>query len=90
MVEKLVASAIKFTIRGSACVNVMTGLRHPNIFSTMANLGIEYDKPSHVEGFWTNQDRFVDRVEAVDIAIAARQIPASFEKPYLTSEDIWL
>ena len=50
-----------------------------------------YDKKSAIQGFLTNKDRFVDRYEAKEIAIAANQLIVPEEETYteLFSEDVW-
>lgn len=42
-----------------------------------------------VQGFITDADRFVDRIEAAAIAIAAGQVSALRSPPNLYSEDLW-
>ena len=98
--ERVVAAAIKFQQQDFAYPTVMCGRRHADIFEQMFSLGIKYDKQSHVQGFWTNQDRFVDRYEAFEIAFNAGQIFSSVLEEYteqysclkgipLFSEDVW-
>ena len=87
--KKLVSSAIKFRMNGSKYDTVMCGLRHCNIFEQMFKMHIEYDKNSIVQGFWTSDNSFVDRRDAIYIARAARQIPDTFNESQLYSEDIW-
>jgi hypothetical protein len=43
----------------------------------------------HHQGFYTSAGRFVDRVEAVEIAKAAGQITEPKWPPQLYSEDLW-
>lgn len=69
---------------------VVTGRRHHNCFTTLAILtkrNRDYLQFEKVQGFLTNTDRFVDRVEAVEIAHTAGQID-EFKKK-LFSEDLW-
>ena len=95
--EKLVCSAIKFQIIGDDYFQIMCGKRHPDVFQKMFQLGIQYDKKTHVQGFLTNKDRFVDRYEAVNIEKNANQLSAEFieqlgKKKHiqeLYSEDVW-
>ena len=63
---------------------VICGLRHHNCIMNMKPGWEKYDK---VQGFLTSKDRFVDRVEAVSIALAAGQIPKSVTR--LFSEDLY-
>jgi len=68
---------------------VISGRRHHNIFSTISILNTTTDikKLNKIQGFLTNYDRFVDRIEAADIAIKSGQIESS--KKILYSEDIY-
>lgn len=43
----------------------------------------------HVQGFITSTGRFVDRIEAAAIAIAAKQVARLSSPPQLYSEDLW-
>lgn len=74
---------------------VICGLRHHNCISTFALMrGFPYDSETllllqtQVQGFLTNQNRFVDRIEAARIAIVAEQIEDVFKKK-LYSEDLY-
>ena len=96
--ERVVAAAIKFFLSDGKTIlsdpMIICGRRHSNIFEAMFSLGLRYDKPSHTQGFWTNQNRFVDRYEAFEIAKAANQIlpeaQQEVEKSHtLYSEDVW-
>lgn len=69
---------------------VVCGRRHHNCFTTVAMLmGIRKERPTkeEVQGFLTNKDRFVDRYEAAQIALASGQIKEPKER--LFSEDVW-
>lgn len=49
-------------------------------------------KPDDIDGFTTTENRFVDRYEARDVAIAAGQIHASWKtasRPLLSSDIDW-
>lgn len=93
--EKLVASAIKFYIvdddEQDEYPTIMTDCRHADIFHKMWALQINYDKETHVQGFWTSENRFVDRYEAKKIAVAANQliVPEEDTGAELFSEDVW-
>ncbi len=95
--EKLVCSAIKFQMIGDEYFQIMCGKRHPNVFEKMFKLGIQYDKTTHIQGFLTSEDRFVDRFEAIDIAKNANQLSEevierlnrSKYSQQLYSEDVW-
>ena len=84
---RIVASAIRFTLPYDLYPIIMTGKRHSDIFLTMKNLGIKYDKNRITQGFLTSNDQFVDRYEAAGIAWDAGQIDK--EVNMLFSEDVW-
>lgn len=84
----IVAAAIKFYVVGDEYPTIMMGRRHPDIFKKMYEMGIEYDKLTHIQGFMTNNDKFLDRCEAKQYAIECGQIKESkFDELY--SEDLW-
>ena len=88
----IVRSAIKFYLASDYKHEnpiVMTGLRHADIFEQMFKMHIIYDKPSAVQGFMTDDDKFIDRYEAVYVARAANQVSIDFNETQLYSEDIW-
>jgi len=79
---------------------VVSGRRHYNCFSSIQSIGkaLGYDKTLVVkkgikleekekQGFITNKDRFVDRIEAAQIAYEAKQIDKPLKR--LLSEDIY-
>lgn len=69
---------------------VLCGRRHHNIISIRYELT---ELPTHREtssqGFITNFDRFVDRVEGNKIAIKAGQVTGNVEGDELISEDLY-
>lgn len=74
MNERIVAAAIKFYQDGFEYPTIMCGRRHADVFQQMFSLGIKYDKKTHVQGFLTDKNRFVDRYDAFVIAIFAHQV----------------
>ena len=93
---KLVSAAIKFYIKGDTYPTIMCGKRHYKVLEKMYNLHIEYDKQDVVQGFLTDNDTFVDRYEAFEIACAAGQLLPEAKEEYkdkiitqLFSEDVW-
>lgn len=84
----IIASAIKFYSKNSEYPIIMTGHRHPNIFNKMAEMGIQYNKDTCVQGFMTDDFHFLNRYEAKKYAIECGQI---METKYdeLFSEDLW-
>jgi hypothetical protein len=75
---------------------VVEGHRHADIIRTMWNLlgkrtcqfGEDCSGES-VQGFVTNENRFVDRVEGMKIARAANQVISDTNFPELYSEDLY-
>ena len=84
-------------LRGFAPYNVDKGIvfcgwRHPNcIYQKVAITGLpDSQSGDFVQGFLTNQNRFVDRVEGFEIAQRADQLlDKNKTNPYLYSEDIY-
>jgi hypothetical protein len=66
---------------------VICGRRHHNCFVTWSLLSENDFKTRYTEGFLTSKDRFVNRQEAADIAMAAGQIIKETE--CLVSEDLY-
>jgi len=67
---------------------VITGRRHHNIFNTLAALNVNrlnLGKP--IQGFITNDNYFVNRKKAAEIAYNSNQIYNKVK--YLLSEDIY-
>lgn len=88
--EKVVAAAIKFYSNDSPDFpTIMTAQRHADIRERLNFTNIY--SFNEVEGFWTSNDRFVDRYEAKEIAVAANQLIVPIEETYsaLYSEDVW-
>lgn len=69
---------------------VWCGRRHHNIINLRFSLLNEPTRSdTSVQGFLTNQDRFVDRVEANKIAIEADQVYGNKIGDELFSEDLY-
>ena len=88
---KLIASAIKFYPKDSEYPVIVCGKRHCDCFEWMRNHQVEYDKNTHKQGFLTNQNQFVDRYEAMYMALDSGQLPydEKYEGKELYSEDIF-
>ena len=93
---KIISAAIKFKPKGSEYFQIMCGKRHCNVLEKIYNLHIEYDKKTSVQGFLTDNNTFVDRYEAFEIARAADQLLPEAKEEYkdkvvtqLFSEDVW-
>ena len=75
---------------------VVVGHRHADVISTVMNLlgkrtcthGDDCTGES-VQGFYTNKSRFVDRQEAMLIALAAGQVKSDTKVAALYSEDLY-
>lgn len=93
----LIGSAIKFFYKDDTehkFPQIWTGLHHSDIFERMYKMNVSYDKETHIEGFITDLDEFLDRYQAVIEAINSKQVePDQVWSPYdttiLHSEDIW-
>jgi len=67
---------------------VIAGRRHHNVFTNMAALGIDWKQfDKQIQGFLTNDDRFVNREEGGRIAYEAKQIDKPTKR--LFSEDLY-
>ena len=86
--EKVIAAACKISCAENDVI-IMTAERHCDIRETIYIANITYK--DIVDGFWTNKDRFVNRIEAKKIAVAANQLIVPIEETYpeLYSEDVW-
>ena len=87
----IVASAIKFYIRDDNRYPIIwTGHRHSEILKDMFYSGIHYVKPTAIQGFITDDNRFLDRYEAREHAIDCGQLyPEEVPFSALYSEDLW-
>ena len=89
---KLVAAAIKFYPKDSEYPQIVCGKRHCDCFEWMFNHRVEYDKTTHIQGFLTNTDQFVDRYEAMNMALDWGQVSKDdgfHSGQQLYSEDLW-
>ena len=89
---KIVSAAIKFQVVGSENYNILCGKRHDAIFKFIHSLGIQFNRQTYVQGFMTDDDKFVDRRTAKIIAESAGQIIRNSAGPNskeLYSEDLW-
>jgi hypothetical protein len=67
---------------------VVSGRRHSDCYTTLSILGYNLSKDEHIHGFITNENRFVDRYEGLEIAKQANQIYNSDDK-ILISESLY-
>jgi hypothetical protein len=68
---------------------VVCGRRHHNCIFTYYKLTGKTTGKNHFQGFMTNEDRFVDRKEALQIATKADQLIGEAEFSQLYSEDLY-
>ena len=73
---KLIAAAIKFYPKDSEYPQIVCAKRHCDCFEWMFKHQVEYDKITHVQGFLTNTNQFVDRYEAMNMALDCGQVSA--------------
>ena len=86
----IIASAIKFTPHFGKYPVVICGKRHPDCLEEAFQMGYEWDKEDLVQGFMTDDDRFLDRYDAKIEARKCRQLIVDDDKyRELFSEDIW-
>lgn len=89
---RLVASAIKFYPKDSRYPQIVCGKRHCDCLEWMFKHQVDYDKQTHIQGFLTEDNQFVDRYEAMDIALEEEQLLDPYihkaGRP-LFSEDVW-
>lgn len=91
MQPRIISAACKATVNGEK--NVFPCHRHCDFYLWMKYLHCTYDKNEVETGFiaWDGvQERFVNRHEAAQIALAANQIISEdFDSETLYSEDLW-
>ncbi len=71
---------------------VICGRRHHNCIATISILVKDYKrdpKIRSIQGLLTNTNRFVDRKEALEIAINSGQVKERGNRTTLFSEDLW-
>ena len=87
MSERIVAAAIQY----GATISLPQPARHDTILKAMDLLmSIDATKVKpHDQGFITDTGRFVNRVEAYQIAYRAKQVGETDQYPLLFSEDLW-
>lgn len=63
--------------------------RHNDVINELVRLGLSYEADGR-QGFWTSENRFVDRKEALRIAVDAGQMKnVPHPSGDLFSEDLW-
>ena len=93
----LVASAVKIEMKSTGKKVVLCGVRHGDCFKQMQDLGLPRGSYKELEqGFVTNHNQFMNRVDALVYAIQIGQASADVadqfgknKKQILFSEDLW-
>lgn len=96
MVEVIVCAALKVWLKNCERV-VLPCVRHGFGYMLVRDLGLSGQYDHITEGFMTDQNRFVDRKEAFDIALQSHQLGWSLAQgkldcdnhPELYSEDLY-
>ena len=89
---KIVKAAVKFyDLDNDYAPIIIEARRHCDAYELAAKLTMNYDRNNVVEGFVTDTDEFVNRIEAKKIAVDANQLIVPIEETYneLYSEDVW-
>lgn len=88
---KIIAAAIKFYPKDSEYHQIVCGKRHCDCYEWMFAHRVVYDRSTYTEGFLTNTDQFVDRYEAMNMALEWGQLKENgYESGQpLYSEDLW-
>ena len=89
--EKLVCAAIKYKKKFHLFYQYVFGKTHGDCIVKFAELNLTSAKrnmKAEKQGFWTTRGRFVDRIEAKQIALKAEQISERYEREELYSEYI--
>lgn len=85
MTERITHAAI----RGTGGM-IFLGKCHADCFLQARNTGAEIGNKADDQGFFTSAGRFVDRKEAMEIAVRAFQVSESVGRGrFLLSEDLW-
>lgn len=86
--ERIASVAIKY--EGEIYVQPRP-CRHHHVIREVAKINGVGISGSEIQGFITNAGRFVNRKEALQIALAANQVldPANIRANQLFSEDLW-
>lgn len=89
--EKIQSAAIKYRRKNQKTYNYTFGKSHAQCIMEFLTLDLPVSKRDmnfEQQGFWTTENRFVNRFEAKEIALKAKQIPDTYDKGELYSEFI--
>lgn len=87
--ERIVRAAIRLEPSNAVCSVARPGRHHNVIWDYCDRTGARRFPGEHTQGFLTNTGRFVDRKEALQLAIAAGQTDRGRFDRHLYSEDLW-
>lgn len=90
--EKIICASIKYRLIGDKEFKYVTGRSHAdciNALSFMDLFSYKRDMNVEVQGFKTSEGRFVDRKEALHIAMIAGQIDKHYDHDVLYSEYLY-
>ena len=86
----IIASAIEFFPHFGEYPVIICGKRHADCLEEAYQMGYEWGKEELVQGFFTDDGRFLDRYDAKIEARKCRQLIEDDDKyRELFSEDIW-
>lgn len=84
----IVASALKFYLEDQDYPMIITGLRHADCYEKLHDMKIDYERESVEEGFFSENNQFLDRIKAKKLALHWGQVEDDGYAA-LYSEDIW-
>lgn len=84
--ETIIAAAVQY----GATISLPPPARHGTILTTMSTqMHLDAMVPPFCQGFITSAGRFVNRIEAFEVAWRAGQLDETKKGPELFSEDLW-
>ena len=89
---KMIAAAVQYTPTGSSFSHIVCAKRHCDCYEWLFNHRVNYDHSTCIEGFFTNTNQFVDRYDAMNMALDYGQVKEEdgYESgQQLYSEDLW-
>ena len=84
----IVASALKFYLKDQDYPMIITSLRHVDCYEKLHEMKIDYKRESVEEGFFSENNQFLDRIKAKRHALHWGQVEDD-DCAALYSEDIW-
>lgn len=87
--ERILCSAIKATLKNKENPIIIAGYRHEDCFNSICSFMDFSNVIKEEQGFITSKNRFVNRIEAKQIAIQANQLIRESSFKELISEDLY-